>query len=129
MILVMLAAYAAVHLVPNTSSKELWSENPVSIVFSGSAGIGSSGNVTDSFKCAPPMENVNMRATVNDPSRISLKLSQYSFVSCGPPFRTVTLTAQCQVSACKGSYTGTIEIVNNLYTTIPTGLTVNIIVE
>ncbi len=129
MILVMLAAYAAVHLVPNTSSMELWSENPVSIVFSGSTGISSKGNVTDSFKCAPPVANVNMRTTVNDPTRIKLTLSQHSFLSCGPSFTTITLTAQCLVSACEGSYTGTIEILNDEYTIIPTGLIVTIIVE
>jgi hypothetical protein len=129
MILVMLAAYAAVHLVPNTSSNESWSENPVSIVFTASAGIGSSGSVRDSFKCAPPVSNVNMRTTVNDPTRISLTLSQYSIVSCGPSFTTITITAKCLVSACEGSYTGTIEIVNGEYTIIPTGLTVTITVE
>jgi hypothetical protein len=129
MVLVMLAAYAAVHLVPNTTSKELWSENPVSIVFRATTGIGSSGSVRDSFKCAPPVANVNLRTTVNDRTRISLTLSQYSIVSCGPSFTAITITANCLVSACAGSYTGTIEILNDEYTIIPTGLTVTITVE
>jgi len=126
MVLVMLAAYAAVHLVPNTSSKELWSENPVSIVFAATTGVGS---VRDSFKCAPPVANVNLRTTVNDPTRISLTLGQYNIVSCGPTFTTITITAKCLVSSCAGSYTGTIEILRDEYTIIPTGLTITIIVE
>jgi hypothetical protein len=129
MVLVMLAAYAAVHFVPNTTSRELWSENPTSIVFAATTGVGSSGSIKDSFKCAPPVSNVNLKTTVNDPTRIRLTLSQYNIVSCGPSFTTITITAKCLVSACAGSYTGTIEILKDEYTIIPTGLTVTITVE
>lgn len=124
--LIMIGAYASVGLAFNSTSKELWSTNPLPIVFSGAGGAGSSGRAVDSFKCAPPVENINLKTTTSDPARISLTLSQYSFVSCGPPFRTITLTAQCLVSTCNGNYTGTVLIFRDQYDLVPTGLVVNI---
>lgn len=125
----MVGAYFAVDFVYESSSTELWSTNPVSIVYSGSTGAQSSGSVVDSFKCTPPVASVDLQTTVNNPAKIGLTLSQYSFVTCGPSFRTITLTAKCLVSACKGSYTGTVLIFRNQYTLVPTGLVVNILVE
>lgn len=124
--LIMLGAYASVGLAFNSTSKELWSTNPLSIVFSGNQGAGSSGNAVDSFKCAPPVANIDLKTSVNDPTRISLTLSQYSFVTCGPPFRTITLTAECLVSTCRGNYTGTVLIFRDQYDLVPTGLVVNV---
>jgi hypothetical protein len=128
-VLVMVGSYFAVSFVYKSASKEVWSTNPVSIIFSGSVGSGSSGSAVDSFKCAPPVTNVNLQTVVNNPTKISLTLSQYSFVSCGPPFSTITLTARCVVSNCKGTYTGTVTIFRDEYDIVPTGLQVTIVVK
>lgn len=122
----MLGAYASVGLAFNSKSKELWSTNPLLIVFSGSEGAGSSGSAVDAFKCAPPVANISLETSVNDPTRISLTLSQYGFVTCGPQFRTITLTAECLVSSCRGNYTGTVLIFRDQYDLVPTGLVVSI---
>lgn len=124
--LIMIGAYASVGLAFNSTSKELWSTNPLLIVFSGAGDAGRSGSAVDSFKCAPPVEDINLKTAISDPTRISLTLSQYSFVSCGPPFRTITLTAQCLVSDCRGNYTGTVLVFRDQYDLIPTGLVVNV---
>jgi hypothetical protein len=124
----MVGAYASVGFASSTNPKALWSANPVTISFSGNGGTSSSGSVADSFKCAPSVTSVTLRTSVSNPAKISLTLSQSSFASCGPSFTTVTLTAHCVVSSCKGSYTGTVTIFKGQYTTVPPSLSVKIVV-
>lgn len=123
----MVGAYAAVGFASNSAPKALWSTNPVSITFSGNAGAGSSGSVGDSFKCAPAVTAVTLRTTGSNPAKISLTVNPSSG-SCGPSFTTITLTAHCLVSNCKGSYTGTVTLFKGQYTSIPPSLAVTIVV-
>ena len=131
--LIVLAAYAtSISLASGTVPKALWSTNPLAISFSDSGGTSSSGSAGDSFKCAPPVTSpVDLHPSVSDPSRISLTVSPTRFVSCGPQFTTVTITARCLVSAsdCKGAYVGTIAIFQGAYTTFPPKLQVTISVN
>jgi hypothetical protein len=127
----MVGAYAAVGFASSSTPKALWSTNPLSITFSGSGGTSSSGSAGDSFKCAPDVTDVALKTSVSTPTKISLTASQTSFVSCGPPFNSVTLTAHCLVTApnCKGSYTGTVQIFQpSQYRTILPNLSVTIVV-
>src|SRR2546428_5877262 len=126
----MVGAYAAVGFASSSAPKALWSTNPLSIAFSGSGGVGSSGSAGDSFKCAPPVSGtVILHTSVSNPTKISLTTTLPSFASCGPSFTTVTITAHCLVAAlsCKGSYTGTVAILQG-YTTFPPDLSVTIVV-
>jgi len=130
--LIVIGAYATtVNLASGTVPKALWSTNPLTISFSGSDGTGSSGSAGDSFKCAPPVNSpVNLQPSVSDPAKISLTTSPSRFTSCGPQFATVTITARCLVDAsdCKGSYTGTITMIQG-YTTFQPKLEVTISVN
>ena len=127
--LIMVGAYIAVGMASSNSPKALFSINPVTIQFSGSGGVGSSGSFGDSFKCAPPVSTaVNLRTSVSNPAKISLTVNPSGAAACGPSFTTITVTAHCLVSNCKGSYTGTITIFKGQYNTIPPSLSVSIIV-
>ncbi len=119
----------AVGFASLTVPKALWSANPVIITFSGSAGTGSSGSVGEVVKCAPKVDNVVFHTTVSDPTKISLTISPSGEATCGPAPDSVTVTAQCLVAApkCKGTYTGTVTIIQG-YSTIPPSLSVTIVV-
>jgi len=125
----MVGAYAAVGFASSTASKALWSANPVTITFSGSGGIGSSGSVGEFVKCAPKQDNVVFHTTVSNPAKISLTTSPNGEATCGPAPDMVTITAICLVAAlnCKGTYTGTVTILQG-YATIPPSLAVTIVV-
>src|SRR2546428_11052595 len=121
------ASYASVFAatVSSSSSKALWSTNPITITFSHTAGVGSA---TDSFKCAPPFTNpVVLTTTVNKPLLVSLTTSPSSFPSCGPSFTSFTLTAH---STTAGTYSGTVTIRQGSQygTAFQPSLTVNIVV-
>ncbi len=124
--LIMVGAYLAVGFASLNAPKALWSANPVTITFSGSAGTGSVGEFV---KCAPKLTDVVFHATVGNPSKISLTIGPPGEATCGPSPDAVTLTAHCLVAApdCKGVYTGTITIFEG-YNTIPPGLAVAIVV-
>ncbi len=129
--LIMVGAYAAVGSASSTTPKSLWSTSPLTITFSGSGGTSSSGSAGDSFKCAPSVTGVTLKASVSSPTKISLTVSQTVFASCGPPFNSVTLTTNCLVDAsnCKGTYTGTVTIFQpSEYRTISPDLSVTIVV-
>lgn len=120
--LIMVGAYAAVGFASSSNPKALWSTNPLSITFSGSAGAGSSGGAGESFKCAPDVTGpITLKTGVNNPTKISLTTSPSTFASCGPTFNTVTITAHCLVSAlgCKGTYTGTVTVTKGYFTYAP----------
>ena len=125
----MVGAYAAVGFASLTAPKALWSANPVTITFSGSSGIGSSGSVGEIVKCAPKVDNVVFHTTVSNPTKISLTINPNSEATCGPAPDMVTITATCLVAAlnCKGTYTGTVTILQG-YATIPPSLAVTIVV-
>ncbi|OLE71724.1 hypothetical protein AUF78_00780 [archaeon 13_1_20CM_2_51_12] len=127
--LIMVGAYLAVGFASLTAPKALWSVNPVTIAFSGSAGIGSSGSVGEVVKCAPKVENVVFHTAVSNPTKLSLSVSPGGEATCGPAPDPVTVTASCLVAApnCKGTYTGTVTILEG-YTTIPPSLSVTIVV-
>jgi len=125
----MVGAYAAVGFTASTSPKALWSQNPTTITFSGSAGIGSSGSIGEDVKCAPKTNAVTFRTTVSNPTKVSLTVSPTGEATCGPAPDHVTVTAHCLVAApnCKGTYTGTVTIFQG-YATIPPSLAVTIVV-
>ena len=127
--LIMVGAYAAVGFAASASPKALWSQNPATITFSGSAGIGSSGSVGEDVKCAPKTDNVVFKTTVSNPTKVSLTVSPGSEATCGPAPDHVTVTAHCLVAApnCKGTYSGTVTIFQG-YSTIPPSLAVTIVV-
>ena len=127
--LIMVGAYMAVGFASLTAPKAIWSANPVTITFSSSAGIGSSGSVGEFVKCAPKLTDVVFHTTVSNPSKISLTIGPPGEATCGPSPDAVTVTAHCLVGAidCKGLYTGTITILDG-YNTIPPGLAVAIVV-
>ena len=116
----------AVGFASLNAPKALWSANPITITFSGSAGTGS---VAEFVKCAPKLTDVVFHATVSNPSKISLTIGPPGEATCGPSPDPVTVTAHCLVAAldCKGVYTGTITIFEG-YNTIPPGLAVAIVV-
>lgn len=116
----------AVGFASLNAPKALWSANPITITFSGSAGTGS---VAEFVKCAPKLTDVVFHTTVSNPSKISLTIGPPGEATCGPSPDAVTVTAHCLVAAvdCKGVYTGTITIFE-AYNTIPPGLTVAIVV-
>ena len=122
----MVGAYAAVGFAASSAPKAIWSANPVTITFSGSAG---SGSVGEFVKCAPKVTNVNFKTSVNNPVKVSLTVSPTGEATCGPSPDPVTVTAHCLVAApaCKGSYTGTVTIFQG-YSTIPPSLAVTIVV-
>jgi len=125
----MVGAYMAVGFASLTAPKALWSANPVTITFSGDAGIGSSGIVGEVVKCAPKVDDVVFHTTVSDPTKISLTVSPPGEATCGPAPDGITVTAQCLVAAlnCKGTYAGTVTIIQG-YSTIPPSLSVTIVV-
>jgi len=127
--LIMVGAYAAVGFAASASPKALWSQNPTTITFSGSAGIGSSGSVGEDVKCAPKTDNVVLKTTVSNPTKVSLTVRPGGEATCGPAPDSVTVTAQCLVVAlsCKGTYTGSVTILQG-YATIPPSLVVTIVV-
>ena len=127
--LIMVAAYAAVGFASSSMPKALWSPNPVTITFSGSAGIGSSGSLGEFVKCAPKQDSVVFHATVSDPAKISLTTNLNNEATCGPAPDKITVTATCLVAApnCKGTYSGTVTILQG-YVTIPPSLSVTIVV-
>ena len=122
----MVGAYAAVSFASVTAPKTLWSANPVTITFSGSAGSGSVGL---DVKCAPKVTDVVFHTSVNNPTKVSLTTSPTGEASCGPAPDPVTVTAHCLVAApaCKGTYTGTVTTLQG-YFTIPPSLAVTIVV-
>jgi hypothetical protein len=128
--LIMVGAYAAIGLSSLSEPKSIWTINPLTISFSGGAGTGSSGNAEDSFKCAPSVTEVTLRAIVTGlgASKVTLNTSPSSFSSCGPPFNTLTVTAQCLVASCLGTYTGTVVVFQG-YTMVPPDLSVTIVVN
>src|SRR2546422_4773051 len=127
--LIMVGAYMAVGFASLTAPKALWSANPVTITFSGSSGIGSSGSVGEIVKCAPKVDNVVFHTTVSNPTKIRFTINPNGEATCGPAPDAVTITATCLVAApnCKGTYTGTVTILEG-YTTIPPSLSVTIVV-
>ena len=124
--LIMVGAYMAVGFASVTAPKAIWSANPVTIAFSGSAGTGSVGEFV---KCAPKVTDVVFHTTVSNPAKISLTVSPGSEATCGPSPDSVTVTAHCLVAApaCKGTYHGTVTIQQG-YSTIPPSLSVTIVV-
>ena len=122
----MVGAYAAVSFAVSSAPKALWSTNPVTITFSGSAG---SGSVGEFVKCAPKVTSVNFKTSVSNPVKVSLTASPTGETTCGPSPDPVTVTAHCLVAApaCKGTYTGTVTILQG-YSTIPPNLAVTIVV-
>jgi len=118
----MIGAYMAVGFASQTSPKALWSTNPVTITFSESTGIG---HVDEFVKCAPKQDNIVFRTTVSNPAKISLTTSPGGEATCGPAPDAVTVTAHCLVAMCRGTYTGTVSILQG-YTTIPPNLSVTI---
>ena len=127
--LIMVGAYMAVGFASLTAPKALWSANPVTITFSGSAGTGSSGSVGEVVKCAPKVDDVVFHTTISNPTKISLTVSPSGETTCGPAPDGVTVTAQCLVAApnCKGTYTGTVTIIQG-YSNISPSLSVTIVV-
>jgi hypothetical protein len=125
----MVGAYAAVGFASSTVPKALWSTNPVTITFSGSAGTGSSGSIGEFVKCAPKLTDVVFQTKVDSPAKIALTTDPKGEATCGPAPDVVTVTATCPVAApnCEGTYTGTVTILQG-YSTILPSLTVNIIV-
>src|SRR5713101_2910792 len=103
----MVGAYMAVGFASLTAPKALWSANPVTITFSGSAGTGSSGSVGEIVKCAPKVDNVVFQTIVGSPTKVSLSVSPGSEATCGPMPDAVTVTATCLAAApnCKGTFT------------------------
>ncbi len=124
----MVGAYAAVGFAASSSPKALWTTNPLTINVSANTGTGSA---TDSFKCAPFVTGIVLKASVSGlgASKVTLTASPSSFASCGPPFTTVTLIAHCIVlgATCKGTWSGTVTIFQG-YSTIPPSLAVTIVV-
>jgi hypothetical protein len=126
--LIMVGAYAAVGFASSSAPKALWSQNPVTIKFLG-GGIGFSGSVGVSVKCAPKITNVVFKTAVSGPANIGLIISPGGQATCGPAPAVVTLTAFCVVDApiCKGTYSGTVTMLQG-YSTIPPSLAVTIVV-
>jgi len=125
--LIMVGAYAAVSFAASSAPKAIWSANPVTMTFSGSAGLGS---VAEDVKCAPKTTNVVFHTSVSNPTKVSLTVSPTGEATCGPSPDPVTVTAHCLVVAptCKGTYTGTVTIFQGYYSTIPPSLAVTIVV-
>ena len=119
----------AVGFASLSAPKAIWSANPVTIKFSGSSGTGSSGSVGEVVKCAPKVDNVVFHTTVSNPTKVSLSTSPGGETTCGPAPDGVTVTASCLVAApdCKGTYTGTVTILEG-YTNISPSLSVTIVV-
>src|SRR2546428_6579725 len=122
----MVGAYAAVSFAASSVPKALWSANPATITFSGSAG---SGSVTEDVKCAPKIADVNFKTSVSNPTKVSLTTNPTGEASCGPAPDPVAVTAHCLVAApaCKGTYIGTVTIFQG-YSTISPSLAVTIVV-
>ena len=132
MSLIMIGAYAAVGFASSTGSKVIWSTNPVTIKFHATTG-SSSGSTTDSFKCAPPVNNVVLQTSVSS-TKIKLTVAPTSQATCGPSYDSETLTAMCQTASaadCVGHYTGTVTVRRSspYGNAIPPPLTVNIVVN
>ncbi len=124
--LIMVGAYAAVGFAASSAPRAVWSLNPVTITFSGSA---SSGSVGELVKCAPKTDNVVLKTTVSNPTKVSLTVNPTSEATCGPAPDPITVTATCLVVAlsCKGTYSGSVTIFQG-YATIPPSLAVTIVV-
>jgi hypothetical protein len=125
----MVGAYLAVALASQSLPKTLWSENPVTISFSG-IGASSLGSIGDSFKCAPDTPSVSLETSVSNPTRINLTTDFAPDGPCGPQFNNITITAHCLVPAprCSGTYTGSVTVVK-AYSFFPPSLSVNIVVS
>lgn len=125
----MVGAYSIVGFASLTAPKAVWSANPVTIIFSGSAGTGSSGSIGEFVKCAPKVDNVVFHTTTSNPTKVSLAVSQGGEATCGPSPDAVTVTAHCLVAApnCKGTYSGTVSILQG-YNSIPPSLAVTVVV-
>lgn len=126
--LIMVGAYVAVGFASLTAPKAVWMTNPLIIGFSGNGGTGM-GSASDPFKCAPAVSSpVTLKSTVNNPTKISLSLSQSSFHLCGQLFNPLTLTVHCVVASCGGTtYAGTVTVFQG-YSTILPSLSVTIVV-
>ncbi len=124
--LIMVGAYAAVGFAAISAPKAIWSANPVTITFSGSAG---SGSVAEDVKCAPKITDVVFHTSVNNPTKVSLTTNPTGEATCGPAPDPITVTAHCLVAAlsCKGTYSGSVAIFQG-YATIPPSLAVTIVV-
>ncbi len=122
----MVGAYAAVGFAATSTPHATWAVNPVTITFP----AGTIGTKGDSFTCSPSTSGITLIAKVST-SRVSLSVSPASFGSCGSTPDSVTLTAQCLVSAalCRGSYSGLVQIRQPAnYRNIPDNLVVNVVV-
>src|SRR5881296_605003 len=108
----MVGAYMAVGFASLTAPKAIWSANPVTITFSGTAGIDSSGSIGEFVKCAPKLIDVVFHTTVSNPSKISLTIGPPGEVTCGPSPDAVTVTAHCLVAAidCKGAMSNDVSV-------------------
>gem|GEM_PF-3750215 len=127
--LIMIGAYTLVGFASLTAPKAVWSANPVTITFSGSAGTGSSGSIGEFVKCAPKVGNVVFHTTTSNPTKVSLAVSQGGEATCGPAPDPVTITAHCVMAApnCKGAYSGAVSILQR-YDSLPPSLAVMIVV-
>src|SRR3989449_10888175 len=65
--LIMVGAYAAVGFAASSAPKAIWSANPVTITFPGSAG---SGSVGEFGKSAPKVTNVNFKPPGNNRAKL-----------------------------------------------------------
>jgi len=81
----MVGAYAAVGFASSNAPKALWSTNPVTITFSGSAGTASSGSVGETVKCAPKVDNVVFHTTVKNPTSWASRSAQGAKLHAAPP--------------------------------------------
>src|SRR5438445_12625189 len=96
--LIMVGAYMAVGFASLTAPKALWSTNPVTVTFSGSAGTGSSGSVGEVVKCAPKVNHVVLHTAVSTPTKLSLTVSQGGGATYGPAPDAVPMSVNCCVA-------------------------------
>src|SRR5437773_10746611 len=82
--LIMVGAYMADGFASLTAPKAIWSANPATITFSGSAGIGSSGSDGEFVKSAPKLTDVVLHTTASNPSKISLTIDPPDDVTFAP---------------------------------------------
>ena len=123
--LTMIGAYAEVGSASLTAPKTVWMINPLILQFSGIGGRGT-GSASDPFKCAPAIVGpVTLKSSVSNPIKIRVSLSQTGFQTCGQLFNPLTLTVQCLVASCAGTYTAAVTVIQG-YKTIPPGLAITI---
>src|SRR5207249_5611299 len=97
----MVGAYMAVGFASVNAPKAIWSANPVTITFSGSAGAGSVGEFV---KCAPKVTNVNFKTSVNNPTKVSLTVSPTGEATCGPSPDAVTVRSEEHTSELQSRF-------------------------